>query len=161
MRAGAALLRGLDFQELAREGMCVAAAHTHAFARRRSVSLVEVAQEPLIALSRQEYPDYHELLEGFFVQQKAKPRIAEEHDSVSSLIASVEAGNGVAIVAESIDCIAGARLKLVPLLPAVTPIIIGAAWEKKRRLGAVAQKFLDCARLASRTGAERFRTSYA
>jgi DNA-binding transcriptional LysR family regulator len=61
---------------------------------------------------------------------KSKPRIAEEHDSVSSLIAAVEAGNGVAIAPQSLACTAGPRLKLIPFSPALAPLVIGVAWAK-------------------------------
>src|SRR5947209_2471252 len=89
VKPGAALLRGLNFDELGHENMCVAVARNHRFVRKRKVGLTDVAQEPLIALSRTEYPDYHESLEAMFAGARAKLRIAEEHDSVSSLIASV------------------------------------------------------------------------
>jgi DNA-binding transcriptional LysR family regulator len=80
-----------------------------------------------------------------FAAIKAKPRIVEEHDSVSSLIAAVEAGTGVAIAAQSLDCIAGLRLKLIPFSPAVAPLIVGAAWAN-RGLTAMAERFLKRAR---------------
>jgi DNA-binding transcriptional LysR family regulator len=151
VKPGPAMLRGLDFRELARERLCIAVSPNHSFARRHSVNLADVAQEPLIALSEREYPDYHELLEGLFAKQKVRPRVKEEHDSVSSLIASVEAGNGAAVVAESIDCIAGLRLKLLTLLPAAPPLIVGAAWDKKKKLSLSVRRFLDCAGLAVKT----------
>jgi DNA-binding transcriptional LysR family regulator len=80
------------------------------------VKLAEIAREPLITYSRKDYPDAHENLAAMFAAIKSKPRIAEEHDSVSSLIAAVEAGNGVAIAVQSLACTAGPRLKLIPLL---------------------------------------------
>jgi len=154
VKPSAALLRGLNFEELARDDMCVAVARNHPFAHKRTVSLVEVAKEPLIALNRKDYPDYHESLEAMFADVKAKPRVAEEHDSVSSLITSVEAGSGVAIVSESINCISGPRLKLVPLLPKVAPLVVGATWGKQNKMGTAAEKFLRCARVAAEAVAE-------
>ncbi len=76
---------------------------------------------------------------------KSKPRIVEEHDSVSSLIAAVEAGNGVAIAPESLTCTAGPRLKLIPLSPAPEPLVIGAAWSKAG-LTPAAEHFLQSAK---------------
>jgi DNA-binding transcriptional LysR family regulator len=72
--------------------------------------------------------------------------VKEEHDSVNSLIASVEACSGVALVSESVACIAGARLKLLALSPKTPPLIIGAAWLKDRKMGDAAEKFLECAK---------------
>ena len=89
------LLRGLHFEDLARDAFCLAVAPKHPLAGRRAVKLAEAAREPLITYSRKDYPDAHQHLEALFAAVKNKPRVAEEHDSVSSLIAAVEAGNGV------------------------------------------------------------------
>ena len=139
------VLRGLTFEELARDAICVAMALKYPLVRRRVLTLEEVVKEPIMAYSRKEYPDAHEVLKAIFAPIKGKPRIAGEHDSVTSLIAAVEAGGGVALVSESLSCIAGPRLKLTPLSPAPAPLIIGAAWVKGR-LAPAAGRFLECAK---------------
>lgn len=143
-----AMLRGLHSKELTRMAMCVAVAPGHAFARTRSVTLAQIAQQPLIALSRADYPEYHELLSALFARGKIKPRIAEEHESIASLIAAVEAGNGVAIVIESLACVAGPRLKLARVSPAPAPLVIAATWPVTG-LSSAAEQFLRCAREAA------------
>ena len=145
VRLTPALLRGLRFEELARDTICLAVAPKHPLAGRRTVSLAEVARESLITYSRKDYPDAHENLAAMFAAIKSKPRIVEEYDSVSSLIAAVEAGNGVALAPQSLTCTAGPRLKLIPLSPAPEPLIIGAAWAKDG-LTVTAQQFLKCAK---------------
>ena len=145
VRLTPALLRGLRFEELARDSICLAVAPKHPLAGRRTVTLAEVAREPLITYTRKDYPDAHEHLAAMFAAIKSKPRIAEEHDSVSSLIAAVEAGNGVAIAPLSLTCTAGPRLKLIPFSPAPAPLVIGAAWVKNG-LTAAAERFLKCAK---------------
>jgi LysR family transcriptional regulator, benzoate and cis,cis-muconate-responsive activator of ben and cat genes len=128
VRPNRAMLRGLHFEELARDTMCLAVPPDHALARLRSVTLAEAAREPLVAFTREDYPEYHEYLETIFAPIKAKPRIAEEHDSAASLIAAIESGAGVAVVPQSFSCSAGPRLKLIPLAPAPAPLVIGAVW---------------------------------
>jgi DNA-binding transcriptional LysR family regulator len=145
VRLTPAMLRGLRFEELVRDSLCLAVAPKHPLARRRSVTLVEAAREPLIAYSRKDYPEAHEMLATLFATARAKPRIAEEHDSVSSLIAAVEAGNGVAIAPRSLACTAGPRLKLIPLSPEPAPLVVGAAWSKDR-FPAAAERFLRLAK---------------
>lgn len=145
VRLAPALLRGLRFEELARDSICLAVAPKHPLAGRRTVRLAEVAREPLITYSRKDYPDAHEHLAALFAALKTKPRIAEEHDSVSSLIAAVEAGNGVALAPQSLTCTAGPRLKLIPLSPAPEPLVVGVA-RRKGVLTATAERFLKCAR---------------
>jgi DNA-binding transcriptional LysR family regulator len=139
------MLRGLRFEELARDPMRLAVPPKHPFARHRSVNLTQIAREPLVVFSRKDYPDYHELLEGIFAGSKLKLRIAEEHDSGTSLIAAVESGAGVAIAAESLACSVGPRLKLIPISPAPPPIILGIGW-RNGALSSAAQTFVECAR---------------
>jgi LysR family transcriptional regulator, benzoate and cis,cis-muconate-responsive activator of ben and cat genes len=142
-----AMLRGLRFEELARDPFCLAVAPSHPLAGRRTVKLAEILQEPLVTYSRKDYPEAYEILAGMFAALKSKPRIAEEHDSVSSLIAAVEAGNGVAIAVQSLACMAGPRLKLIPFSPAPPPLVVGAAWINNG-LTPAAERFLKCAREA-------------
>jgi DNA-binding transcriptional LysR family regulator len=104
-----------------------------------------VAREPLIVFSRKDYPDYHELLGHIFAGTKLELKIAEEHDSATSLVAAVEAGAGVAITSELLGCTAGPRLKLIPISPPPPPLIIGAAWLKAKSSPA-AERFLQCAK---------------
>jgi DNA-binding transcriptional LysR family regulator len=148
VRIPPAMLRGLKFEELARDPMRLATAHSHPLANRRSVTLAEAAREPLISYGRKDYPEYHKFLTNLFAPLKTRLRIAEDHESVSSLIASVEAGMGVAIASESLACVSGTRVKLLPISPAPQPLIIGAAWPKAG-LGLTAQRFLELARVAA------------
>lgn len=139
------MLRGLRFEKLAVDAILLAVAPGHPFARRRSVKLEEAARERLLALSRVGYPEYHESLAQIFGTGKNRPRIAEEHDGINSLIAAIEAGSGVALVSQSVACLAGPRIKLVALEPAPEPLVIGAAWIKDA-LSPAAERFLECAR---------------
>ncbi len=125
-----AALRGLRFEALGVDPLRLAVAPNHPFARRRSVTLTEAAREPFVAYRHAEYPDYYSMLSATFARTKATPRIAEEHDGVSSLISAVEAGQGVALVTASLACLAGQRLKLVPLTPAPAPLVIGVCSPK-------------------------------
>jgi len=124
-----AMLRGLRFQELARYPMCVAIAPTHFLAKAKSISLQKISREPLIAYRRADYPEYHEDLAAMFAKIKSRPRVTEEHDGVTSLVAAVEAGKGVALVPSCLSCMVGARLKLIPIQPSVREIIVGAVWK--------------------------------
>jgi LysR family transcriptional regulator, benzoate and cis,cis-muconate-responsive activator of ben and cat genes len=128
VRPNRATLRGLHFEELARDTMCLAVPPDHALARLRSVTLARAAREPLVVFTRKDYPEYHEYLEAMFATIKARPKIAAEHDSAASLIAAIESGAGVAVVPQSFSCSAGPRLKLIPLTPTPAPLAIGAVW---------------------------------
>jgi DNA-binding transcriptional LysR family regulator len=144
-RPVSAALRGLQFAELTRDHLRLAVAPAHRLARRRVVTLAEAVLEPFVAYSRKEYPDYHELLAAVFATTKGRPRIAEEHDGVFGLISAVEAGSGVALMPESLACIAGVRLKLLPLTAAPAPLVIGIV-APKGGFATPAEQFSQCAR---------------
>lgn len=122
------MLRGLQFKELARYPMCAALAPKHPLAKSKTLSLEQLAPEPLIGYSRKDYPEYHELIEELFGSRR-KPHIAEEHDGVISIIAAVESGRGFALVPKCVEFMAGPRVKLIALNPSPEPIPVGAAWK--------------------------------
>jgi DNA-binding transcriptional LysR family regulator len=145
VRPTRAMLRGVRFEDILRDSLCLAVALKHRLARRRVVRLAELTREPLIAYSRKEYPEYHEFLAEIFATIRSKPLIGEECEGLTSLVAAVEAGGGVAFVPKSLVCVVGPRLKLIPITPAPKPLVIGAAWPE-RGLAPAAERFLQCAR---------------
>jgi DNA-binding transcriptional LysR family regulator len=131
VRPSAKLLRGLNFEELARYEMCVAVAPKNPLAKLKSVSLEQISREPLIAYSRKDYPEYHAMLEKLFAPVGRKPRIVGEHDGVSSIVAAVEAGRGFALVPSCVASMVGPRLQLISLRPALPPVPVVAIWRKE------------------------------
>jgi len=138
-------LRGLKFEQLRKYPICVAVPPTHPFARQKQVKLLQLVGESLLAYSRADYPEYHQMLSEMLASIKDKPRVAEEHSSGSSLIAAAEVGRGLAIVPSCIGMLVGGRLVLRPLMPAPEPLHVGAAYVPDR-LSPAARKFLAAAR---------------
>jgi DNA-binding transcriptional LysR family regulator len=124
------MLRGLQFRELARYPMCAALAPKHPLAKSKTISLGQLSGEPLIAYSRKDYPEYHDILDELFAGVR-QPRVAEEHDGITSIIAAVESGRGFALVPKCVQFMAGSRVKLIPLDPAPPAVPVGAAWKKE------------------------------
>jgi DNA-binding transcriptional LysR family regulator len=118
---------GLVFEELQRHAVCVAMHPAHPLARARKVGLEQVAKERLIAFTLADYPEHHAWIADLFAPPIRPPQIVEEHDSATSLIAAVEAGRGVALVSQRLECLAGPRLKVRPLQPAPPPLVVGIA----------------------------------
>jgi DNA-binding transcriptional LysR family regulator len=145
----ASSLRDLRFEALFHERVCVAVAPQHPFARRRAIPIAEVAAEPVIGLTREDYPNYYDFLSTIFSKVKQKPRVVEEHDSFSGILASVEAGIGVAIGTDVVGFSFGnRRVKLLHITPEPKPISVGIAGAKGR-LSAAAEKFWQCAKEVS------------
>ena len=135
-------MQGLAFEKLRSYPVCVALGATHRLARARRIKLAELKDERLVVYSREEYPEYHEWLNGLFgcaIQRLIEK--GEEHDSGTSLIAAVESGRGVAIVASVFSSVAGPRLKLRQLQPSPSPLVVGVAYHP-RRLGPTALQFV-------------------
>jgi DNA-binding transcriptional LysR family regulator len=118
-------LRGLTFVELARYPFCVAVPPQHPLARAKRVSPEALLAEPLLGYTRKDYPDYYTEVEAVFKGSSRQLVFVEEHDSVTSLIAGIEAGHGVAILPSCVACLAGQRLRLVPLNPAGPLLNVG------------------------------------
>ena len=140
-------LHDVRFEELLRQRVCVAVAPQHAFARRRAIPLSEVAAEPLIGLTREDYPNYYDLLSVTFSKVKQKPRVIEEHDSMPGVMSAVEAGTGVA-VAVDFGYSFGNRVKFLHLTPEPKPFSVGIV-ATKRKLSPAAEKFWQCAKEAA------------
>jgi DNA-binding transcriptional LysR family regulator len=137
---------GLRFEELLREQVHLAVPPTHPLAQRRSVSLADAAREPFVGLTPEDFPDYNAYLASIFAPVKNKPRVIEEHDSMTSVISAIEAGTGVglAVLGSSF----GSRVKLVRLTPEPKPFSLGIA-ARKGRLSPATEKFRQCARDAA------------
>jgi LysR family transcriptional regulator, benzoate and cis,cis-muconate-responsive activator of ben and cat genes len=139
--------RDLRFEELLREQVRLALPPTHPFARRRSVSLADAAKEPFIGLTREDFPDYHAYLGAIFAPVKNKPRVIEEHDSMTSVMSAIEAGTGVGVAVDALGYSFGSRVKLVRLTPEPKPLSFGIA-ARKGKLSPATEKFCQCAREA-------------
>lgn len=146
VQVSAKILVDLVFEELRRYAVCVAMHPAHPLARARKVGLDRVARERLIAFTLADYPEYHAWIADLFASINRPPPIAEEHDSVTSLIASVEAECGVALVSESFKCFIGPRLKIRPVQPAPAPLVVGVACRKES--DSILAQFLAAARRA-------------
>jgi len=141
------MLAGLVFEELQRLAVCVALHPAHPLARARRVGLEQVAKEHLIAFTLADYPEHQAWIAGLFAPLNRSPQIVEEHDSFTSLIAAVESGRGVAVIAQLPNGLASSRLKVRPLQPAPPPLGVGIAYPKKFRSTATAN-FIDAAKRA-------------
>jgi DNA-binding transcriptional LysR family regulator len=143
----ASSLRDLRYEELFHERVCVAVSPQHPFARRRAIPISEVATEPLIGLTHEDYPEYYDYLSITFSKVKQKPRVVEEHDSMAGILSSVEAGAGVAFGGDVFGYSFGPRVKVLHLTPEPKPISIGLA-ALKGKLSPAAEKFWHCAKEA-------------
>ncbi len=119
-------MRGLTFEKLVTYPLCCAVGVAHPLAKKRSVALAQLRRERFMIYSRADYPEYFDWLSGLFQPHSFDPCRLEEYDSASGLITAVEAGRGVALVPSSLGCLAGPRLRLLPLRPPLPTVVVGA-----------------------------------
>ena len=122
----------------------------HPLARQRRVGLEQIAKERLIAFTRTDYPEHHAWIADLLAPLNRSPQIVEAHDSITSLIAAVESGRGVAVIAQPVNGLASPRLKIRPLQPAPPPLAVGVVYREKFRSMAT-DNFIGAAKRA-RTG---------
>ena len=140
-------LAGLAFEELQRHAVCVAVHPAHPLARARRVGLKEVVEEHLVAFTLADYPEHQAWIADLFAPLNRSPQIVEEHDSITSLIAAVESGRGVALIAQPLNGLGSPRLKIRPLQPAPPPLGVGIAYRKKF-CSTATDNFIDAAKRA-------------
>ena len=70
----------------------------HKLAKRKQIILSELQDEPFVSLSDAIFPGRRQFLRNVCQSQGFDPNIAEEADSLSLLLGSVSAGDGVAIL---------------------------------------------------------------
>src|SRR6266571_4008168 len=139
----------IQFELLRTYPLCVAITATHPFARLKSVSLEKLAAEPLVGLRRKDYSEYYRILTRVFASVHAKPRIAVECDSASSLITEVEAGRGVALTTPIFKLVAGKRLLYRPLTGTTEVASVGIARASKGDVTPAGEKFCEILRMIS------------
>src|SRR6266853_5601850 len=141
---------GIEFEVLRTFPLSVALTAAHPFARLKSIPLEKLAAEPLIVFRRKDYPEYYRFLERLFAPIQAKPRLAVECDSASSLITEVEAGRGIALASPNFKLVAGKRLLYRPLTGTTEVGSVGIARATKGDLTPAGEKFCEFLRKISK-----------
>lgn len=145
VRPEARALKGLKFELLREYPVCVGLPPTHRFARQSEVKAAQLLAEPVVAFTRAEYPEYHQLLAEIKTHGE-RLRISEEHSSGTALLAAAAAGRGLAVLPSCFEILVTGRLVLRPLAPAPKPLQVGALFDPNR-LSTAAQKFITAARV--------------
>src|SRR6058998_2744596 len=140
---------GIEFELLRTYPLSVAMAATHPFARLKFIPLEKLTTEPLIALRRKDYSEDYHFLDRIFAPIRAKPYIAVECDSASSLITEVEAGRGIALANPSFKLVAGKRLLYRPLSGTTEVGSVGIARATKGDVTPAGEKFSEILRKIS------------
>jgi len=107
--------RRIELKPLLRETAVVALPRGHALARRKSLSLRDIAGQPLIVPDRRSRPHSHDLTTGLFEDAGLTPRVVQIADEKQTIINLVAAGLGAAIVPRWTSRMTIAGVRFIPL----------------------------------------------
>ncbi|MNH10944.1 HTH-type transcriptional regulator BenM [compost metagenome] len=113
---------------LSEDRLAVAMPTDHPLASNEAIELSELADETLVMASRDVSPVYFDYLVGLCKASGFAPRIVHQVRSVSSQVAFVSCGQGIALVPTSMDKLAPENVLVRPLQPEVKVVTTAMAW---------------------------------
>lgn len=117
---------------LSEDSLAVALPKEHSLASKSCISLVNLSEEALVMSSRQVSPVYFDYLVGICKEHGFQPRVLHEVRSVSSQIAFVSCGQGVALVPAALKKLAPDNVLIKPLSPKLKVVTAAMAWNETR-----------------------------
>ncbi len=117
---------------LTEDRLAVAIPRDHPLASRSRLTLANLADEPLVMSSRQVSPNYFDYLIGVCKANGLSPRVLHQVRSVTSQIAFVSCGQGVALVPASMKKLAPDNVILKPLTPKLSVVTTAMVWNAAR-----------------------------
>jgi DNA-binding transcriptional LysR family regulator len=123
---------GIATLPLAEDRLAVAVPRDHPFAALSRVRLRSLATESLVMSSRQVSPAYFDFLTAVCQSHGFAPRVLHEVRSVTSQIAYVGCGQGIALVPASMRKLASENVVIRPLKERVMVVTAALAWNPGR-----------------------------
>jgi len=125
------------FQSLFHETAVVAMPEDHRLARRDSVEITELADEPLIVPDRRSRPHSHDLTMKLFLEAGLTARVAQIAEEKHTIVNIVGTGLGLAIVPRWTSRLAVSGVRYVPIAVgegiAMNKLALAAAWMRGTR----------------------------
>lgn len=125
--------RHIQSLPLSEDSLAAALPKDHPLAAKESISLQALADETLVMASRDVSPVYFDYLVGQCKASGFAPRIVHQVRSVSSQVAFVSCGQGIALVPTSMGKLAPENVLIRPLHPEVKVVITAMAWHNEHK----------------------------
>lgn len=110
------LVDDLHSDLLGSEGVVIALPTDHALARKRTLRLADLADEPWVMTPRASWPPWHRQYDRDFAAAGYRPRIDRRSTSPQGLLALVAAGVGITRLAASSRSLRSGGVRFVPLV---------------------------------------------
>lgn len=117
----------------------------HPLARRRSISLAQLADQPLVAYSRSMSPSSLDRILDAFTKAGYTPNFAYHGATIQSQIGFVACGLGIALVPGIVQHWRIPKVVYRPLEQPIMAIAVSLVWNSRRTSGAI-DRFLEVAR---------------
>lgn len=137
-----------EWELLEEKSLVVAVQKDHPLGRKRLLRPRDLDGERMLLLSRVGYPEYWQQVTRFFKSEGMNAKVAGEFDGIESLGLALEAGLGVAFVAEGATV--GKDVRLIRMEAGPAPIRVGVGWKTGRFLDEVLVGFVEELKLARR-----------
>jgi len=131
-RIDSELGNGISSIPMTEDRLAVALPKDHVLAAQSRIRLKSLATEQLVMSSRQVSPVYFDMLTGVCRAHGFAPRVLHEVRSVTSQIAYVSCGQGVALVPASMRKLAPENVVIRPLHERIMVVTAAAAWNANR-----------------------------
>ncbi|WP_109807287.1 LysR family transcriptional regulator [Sphingosinithalassobacter portus] len=118
---------------------------SHPLAARTSVTMAELADEPVLGPTRQTAPGYYDRLMAALIQSGRAPRIVQECTTNSILLSLVSVGMGIGFVTASGSNPPAHNIRLVPISDLGLKFEVELVW-RKRDGSAALQRFIEMMR---------------
>ncbi|MFT5882342.1 MAG: DNA-binding transcriptional LysR family regulator [Crocinitomicaceae bacterium] len=138
----------MEWEILLEKHLCLAVPKTHEWGKKRSISSNLLDGKRVLLLSRHEYPEYFKGVSRFFRELGINAKVAGEFDGIESLCVALEAGIGIALVAEGSSM--GQNVNLLKIKPTATPVEVAVGWRGDRALDSMTAAFVEELRQAAR-----------
>ena len=123
---------GIETLNLTNDRLAVALLKTHKLNQKPQVAIAELEPEQFVVSSRQVSPVYFDMLVSTCRKYGFSPRILYEVRSVTSQIAYVSCGQGVALVPDSVAKLAPDNVVIKPLAEEIMVVTSAMAWNSQR-----------------------------
>ncbi len=143
-------IRGLRWAPLIQVTWMLAINHRHPLTALPELTLEQAAAEPWLVFHQRDYPEYRHLLTTWLREQGACPTIAGEYDGITSLLAAVESGLGVALVTSNSVEFTPKRVRLKSLSSTPKKLSIAAGYREDRKAEKPLVVFLEELRYAAK-----------
>lgn len=111
----------------------------HRFARAKSLSLEELASEPLILPPRKISPYHYDHILSSFTRRGLHPRLEYEVATILSQIGFAAAGFGIAIAPNFARKLASDAVTVISIREEMPPVILSLVWNEERATPQVEQ----------------------